>query len=46
MALTMCLAVAGMMAVSCDDDIDVKKAYAFHLETMPVQKCIAKGHTA
>ena len=46
MALTICLVAAGMMVVSCDDDIDVKKAYAFHLETMPIQKCIAEGQTA
>lgn len=46
MALTMCLVAAGMMFVSCDDDIDVKKAYAFHLETMPIQKRIAEGQTA
>ena len=46
MALTMCLVAAGMMVVSCDDDIDVKKAYAFHLETMPVQKRIIEGQTA
>lgn len=46
MALTMCLVVVGMMVVSCDDSIDVKKAYAFHLETMPVQKHIEEGQTA
>ena len=46
MALMVCLAVTGVIFISCNDDINVKKAYAFHLETMPVQKRIVEGQTA
>lgn len=33
-------------AVSCDNELNVQQAYAFSLETMPVQKRIAVGETA
>lgn len=37
---------AVLFAVSCDNELDVQQAYAFSLETMPVQKRIAVGETA
>ena len=39
----------GMMACllsSCDNELEVRQAYPFTLETMPVQTKIAKGETA
>lgn len=39
------LAAAGTLLTACDDELDVKKAYAFHLETMPVQTRIVRGET-
>lgn len=40
------LAAVGMLLTACDDGLDVKQAYAFHLETMPVQTRIVRGETA
>ena len=40
------LAAVGTLLTSCDDELDVKQAYAFHLETMPVQTHIVRGETA
>lgn len=37
---------AALFAVSCDNELNVQQAYAFSLETMPVQKRIAVGETA
>lgn len=37
---------AVLFAVSCDNELNVQQAYAFSLETMPVQKRIAVGETA
>lgn len=39
------LAALGLLA-SCDKELDVRQAYKFELETMPVQKRIAVGETA
>ena len=39
------LAAAGTLLTACDDELDVKQAYAFHLETMPVQTRIVRGET-
>lgn len=39
------LAALGLLA-SCDKELDVRQAYEFELETMPVQKRIAVGETA
>ena len=33
------------LLTACDDELDVKQAYAFHLETMPVQTRIVRGET-
>ncbi len=40
------LATVGTLLTACDDDLDIKQAYAFHLETMPVQTRITRGETA
>ena len=39
-------ALFGTLLTACDDDLDIKQAYAFHLETMPVQTRIVRGETA
>ena len=45
-ALTAWLAAIVLMFVACSEDLDVKQAYTFDLETMPVQKKITAGETA
>ena len=40
------LAAVGALLTSCDNELDVKQAYAFRLETMPVQTRIVRGETA
>ena len=40
------LAAVGTLLTACDDELDVKQAYAFRLETMPVQTRIVRGETA
>ncbi len=44
--LTLALAAVGTLLTACDDELDVKQAYAFHLEMMPVQTRIVRGETA
>lgn len=46
--ILMSLGVAAvlLLAFACSDDLDVKQAYYFSLETMPVQKKILQGETA
>lgn len=44
--LMLALATVGTLLTACDDDLDIKQAYAFHLETMPVQTRITRGETA
>lgn len=44
--LVLALAAVGTLLTACDDKLDVKQAYAFHLETMPVQTRIVRGETA
>jgi len=46
LALTAWLAAIVLMLAACDDELDVKQAYSFDLETMPVQKRITEGETA
>lgn len=46
LALTAWLAAIVLMFVACDNELDVKQAYTFDLETMPVQKRITEGETA
>ncbi len=46
LALTAWLAAIILMLVACSDDLDVKQAYIFDLQTMPVQKRIIPGETA
>ena len=46
LALTAWLAAIVLMFVACSEDLDVKQAYTFDLETMPVQKKITAGETA
>lgn len=46
LALTAWLAAIVLMFVACEDELDVKQAYSFDLETMPVQKRIVEGETA
>ena len=43
--LTLALAAVGTLLTACDDELDVKQAYAFRLETMPVQTRIVRGET-
>lgn len=40
------LAAVGALLTACDNELEVKQAYAFHLETMPVQTRIVRGETA
>ncbi|MDD7304763.1 MAG: DUF3872 domain-containing protein [Prevotellaceae bacterium] len=40
------LALAGFCLSACDHELDIQQAYPFTVETMPVQKRIAKGQTA
>lgn len=44
--LVLALAAVGTLLTACDDGLGVKQAYAFRLETMPVQTRIARGETA
>ena len=46
LALSAWLAAIVFMFVACSEDLDVKQAYTFDLETMPVQKRIQAGETA
>lgn len=46
LALTAWVAAIVLMFVACDDKLDVKQAYNYDLETMPVQKRITAGETA
>jgi len=46
LALSVWVAAIVLMFVACDDELDVKQAYTFDLETMPVQKQIVVGETA
>lgn len=40
------LAAVGSLLTACDKELDIRQAYAFRLETMPVQTCIVRGETA
>lgn len=44
--MMLALAAVGTLLTACDDELDVKQAYAFRLETMPVQTRIVRGETA
>lgn len=44
--LMLALAAVDTLLTACDDELDVKQAYAFRLETMPVQTRIVRGETA
>ncbi len=44
--LMLALAAVGTLLTACDKELDVKQAYAFRLETMPVQTRIVRGETA
>lgn len=46
LALSVWLAAIVLMFVACSEELDVKQAYTFDLETMPVQKKILAGETA
>lgn len=46
LALTAWLAAIVLMFIACSDELDIKQAYTFDLETMPVQKRIQVGETA
>ena len=43
--LMLALAAVGTLLTACDDELDVKQAYVFRLETMPVQTRIVRGET-
>ena len=40
------LSIAVFCLSACDHELDIRQAYPFTVETMPVQKHIAKGQTA
>lgn len=40
------LSIAVFCLSACDHELDIQQAYSFTVETMPVQKHIAKGQTA
>ena len=44
--LMLALAAVGTLLTACDKELDIKQAYAFRLETMPVQTRIVRGETA
>jgi hypothetical protein len=46
LGITAWLAAIMLLALACSDDLDIRKAYVFDLETMPVQKKIIEGQTA
>lgn len=42
-----CMALAALLCcVACDSDVDIRQAYPFTVETMPVQTRITRGETA
>ena len=42
-----CMALAALLCcVACDDEVDIRQAYPFTVETMPVQTRITHGETA
>ena len=45
-AILVGVAVIGLLAFACTDNLDVYKTYGFYLETMPVQKRIVINETA
>lgn len=46
LGITALLAVIGLLAFACSDDMDIHKVYAFDLVCMPVQKKIVQGEVA
>lgn len=44
--LMLALTAVGTLLTACDKELDIKQAYAFRLETMPVQTRIVRGETA
>jgi len=44
--LMLALAAVGTLLTACDKELDIQQAYAFRLETMPVQTRIVCGETA
>ena len=43
--LMLALAAVGTLLTACDKELDIRQAYAFRLETMPVQTRIVCGET-
>ncbi|WP_410071968.1 DUF3872 domain-containing protein [Barnesiella intestinihominis] len=42
-----CMALAALLCcVACDNEVDIRQAYPFTVETMPVQTRITRGETA
>ena len=41
--MMLALAAVGTLLTACDKELDIKQAYAFRLETMPVQTRIVRG---
>ena len=46
LALAVWIAALGLLCASCDNELDIRQAYTFSLETMPVQKRIRVGESA
>lgn len=46
LGLTVWLVATMLLALACNDDLDIHKVYAFDLVTMPVQKRIIENETA
>jgi len=46
LGITAWLVAMMLLALACNDDLDIRSRYLFDLETMPVQKRIIKNETA
>jgi len=46
LGITAWLVAMMMLALACNDDLDIRARYLFDLETMPVQKRIVENETA
>lgn len=43
LALTVWLAAIMLLALACNDDLDVRQAYGYSVETLPLPKSLEKG---
>ena len=45
LALTVWLAAIMLLALACNDDLDVRQAYKYSVETLPLPKSLEKGES-